>query len=100
MLEPGGAGNYTTEQISRLAGIPILVLFGDNLKNDTGMRGHVWQNCYEGWSRFVKRVNEAGGNATMVHLPDRGIRGNSHMLMEDTNSHQIADIVTDWCKGF
>ncbi len=99
MLEPGGTGDYyTAEQIAKLKSIPILVVFGDNLKNDTGMRGHVWQNCYDGWSRFVKRVNGAGGNATMAHLPDMGIRGNSHMLMEDTNSHQIADIVIDWCR--
>lgn len=99
MLEPGGTGDYyTVEQIAKLKSIPILVVFGDNLKNDTGMRGHVWQNCYEGWSRFVQKVNDAGGNAQMVHLPDMGIRGNSHMMMEDTNSHQIADIVLDWCR--
>ena len=86
MLEPGGTGDhYSAEQIRQLTNIPILIIFGDNLKNDTGMRGHVWQNCYEGWSRFVKRVNEAGGKATMIHLPDMGIRGNSHMMMEDTN---------------
>ena len=99
MLEPGGTGDYySAEQIRKLTNIPILIIFGDNLKNDTGMRGHVWQNCYEGWSRFVKRVNEAGGNATMIHLPDMGIRGNSHMMMEDTNSHQIANIMLDWCR--
>ena len=99
MLEPGGTGNnYTAEQIRQLTNIPILIVFGDNLKNDTGMRGHMWQNCYEGWSRFVNRVNESGGRATMIHLPDMGIRGNSHMMMEDTNSHQIADIMLDWCK--
>lgn len=99
MLEPGGTGNnYTAEQIHKLTNIPILIIFGDNLKNDTGMRGHVWQNCYEGWSRFVKRVNEAGGNAIMIHLPDMGIRGNSHMMMEDANSHQIADIMLEWCE--
>ena len=99
MLEPGGTGDYySAEQIAKLRNIPILVVFGDNLKNDTGMRGHVWQNCYEGWGRFVKRVNEAGGNARMIHLPDMGIRGNSHMMMEDKNSHQIADIVLDWCR--
>ena len=99
MLEPGGTGDYyTAEQIHQLTNIPILIIFGDNLKNDTGMRGHVWQNCYEGWSRFVKKVNEAGGKATMIHLPDMGIKGNSHMLMEDTNSHQIADIMLEWCR--
>ncbi len=98
MLEPGGTGDYyTAEQIAKFKNIPILIVFGDNLKNDTGMRGHVWQNCYEGWNRFVTKVNEAGGNARMIYLPDMGIRGNSHMMMEDKNSHQIADIVLNWC---
>ena len=38
------------------------------------------------------------GHVTMIHLPDMGIKGNSQMMMEDTNSHQIADIMLDWCR--
>ena len=35
-------------------------------------------------------------------LPEMGIRGNSHMLMQDRNSLQIADLLLDWmdrCVG-
>ena len=98
LLEPGGTGSgYSEEQIKQLAGIPLLIIFGDNLTNETGMPGHVWQNSLNGWSRLAEAINQAGGNATVIHLPDMGIRGNSHMLMMDKNSHQIADIVLDWC---
>jgi hypothetical protein len=29
-------------------------------------------------------------------LPDIGIKGNTHMLMQDDNSLDIADILLDW----
>jgi hypothetical protein len=32
----------------------------------------------------------------MLYPPDRGIRGNSHMIMQDKNSLQIADMILAW----
>ena len=32
----------------------------------------------------------------MMHLPAMGIKGNSHMLMQDRNSDQLADLVVAW----
>ena len=32
----------------------------------------------------------------MMHLPEMGIKGNSHMLMQDRNSDQLADLVIAW----
>jgi hypothetical protein len=32
----------------------------------------------------------------MLNPPDRGIRGNSHMIMEDKNNLQIADLILQW----
>ncbi len=37
-------------------------------------------------------VNKHGGDATLVHLPELGIRGNTHFPMSDLNSIQIADL--------
>jgi hypothetical protein len=31
-----------------------------------------------------------------MHLPALGIKGNSHMLMQDKNSDQLADLVISW----
>jgi len=36
-------------------------------------------------------VNRRGGDVTVVHLPEIGIRGNTHFPMSDTNNLQIAD---------
>jgi hypothetical protein len=38
----------------------------------------------------------AGGQAEMLAPPDRGIRGNSHMIMQDKNNLPIADLVLRW----
>ena len=32
----------------------------------------------------------------MLAPPDRGIRGNSHMIMQDKNNLQIADLILKW----
>jgi len=100
LLEPGGTGNgYTDQQIKQLSKIPLLIIFGDHLKNETGIAGHLWQNSLEGWSTLAQSINKAGGNATVIHLPKIGIQGNSHLLMMDKNSLQIADIILSWCKN-
>ncbi len=99
LLEPGGSGDdYSDQQVSALATIPLLVVFGDNLENETGIAGHSWKTYYDAWGRFVQRLDAAGGKAQLLYLPDLGIRGNSHMLMQDTNNQQIADIILDWIK--
>ncbi len=99
MLEPGGTGaDFTDEQLSALATIPLLVVFGDYLENETGIPGHSWKNYHDGWGDFVQRLNAAGGKATLIYLPNLGIHGNSHMLMQDKNNQQVADIIIDWIK--
>lgn len=97
ILEPGGtASGYTDEQIKTLSKIPVLIVFGDYLSNDTGVPGHSWKTYYDGWNKFADRLKSAGGNARMLYLPDLGIKGSSHMLMMDTNNQQIADLILEW----
>ena len=42
------------------------------------------------------RIKSAGGQAETLAPPDRGIRGNSHMIMQDKNNLQIADLILKW----
>ena len=42
---------------------------------------------------------ELGGDSTWIHLPEIGIRGNTHAMMQEDNSRQIADLVCDWLKS-
>jgi hypothetical protein len=41
-------------------------------------------------------VNAARGAAEMLYPPDLEIRGNSHMIMQDRNNLQIADLILRW----
>jgi len=83
-------GMPSEEDMAALAKIPILIIYGDYLEGTT------WQGVFEDCQRLVDEINAIGGNATMVHLPAIGIRGNSHMLMQDKNSDQIADLILKW----
>ena len=47
-------------------------------------------------TKFGAHLYAVGGNAELLVLPDIGIKGNTHMLMQDDNSLDIADILLDW----
>ena len=52
--------------------------------------------AFRGLSGDVGRIKNAGGQAEMLAPPERGIRGNSHMIMQDKNNLQIADFILQW----
>lgn len=97
LIEPGGTGaNYSDAQLARLCKIPVLLVFGDNIAAETGVPGHNWKAAYDGWNSLIQRLKKAGGKADTFFLPQMGIRGNSHMLMMDTNNQEIADYIMAW----
>ena len=71
--------------------VPILIVFGDYV--DESAR---WAPRLQASRDFVAAVNAAGGRAELMLLPDMGIRGNSHMLMQDRNSLEVADLLLGW----
>ena len=76
----------TDEQVRILSGIPILIVVGDYLGDAPSAR------CdYE-----IGKLEEAGGDVTFISLPEIGMDGNSHMLMQDRNNLEVADILIDW----
>lgn len=90
---PGGCGmKYTEQQIATLARLPILIVFGDHLS----VAPRNWLGAFENCKDFIARINAAKGNAKMLYPPDLGIHGNSHMIMQDKNNLEIADLILDW----
>jgi len=85
----------TDAQIATLAKIPTLVMFGDHLGDVKGGPAN-WADSLATCEKYVERVKAAGGDAEMMHLPKMGIRGNSHMLMQDRNSLDLADLIVTW----
>ncbi len=72
-------------------GLPILILWGDFTD-----KAPVWGARVKACGEFVQAANAAGGKAEMVMLADVGLRGNSHMLMLDRTSLQVAAWLSDW----
>jgi predicted esterase len=98
LVEPGSCpATFTDDQIKSLANVPILVVFGDHRDTPTGLPAlPTWQARFEMCQALVGRIKNAGGQAEMLAPPDRGIRGNSHMIMQDKNNLQIADLILKW----
>jgi pimeloyl-ACP methyl ester carboxylesterase len=87
----------TTAQLATLAKIPTLVMFGDHLGDVKGPFS--WTDALASCNTFIDQLKHAGGDAEMMYLPALGIKGNSHMLMQDRNSNQLADLVLGWIDG-
>jgi hypothetical protein len=85
----------TPQQLANFRRIPILVIFGDHLE-DVPTYADLWRRSFDTCNEFVQQVNASGGDAQMMYLPALGIRGNSHMLMQDKNNLQLADLILRW----
>ncbi|SHM21394.1 alpha/beta fold hydrolase [Rhodanobacter sp. OK091] len=83
-------------QFMALTKIPILVLYGDNIPDhpvDLPAQDS-WRARLQMARQWRDTVNRHGGDVTLVHLPDIGIRGNTHFIFSDLNNVQIADLVS------
>jgi pimeloyl-ACP methyl ester carboxylesterase len=47
---------------------------------------------------IVKFLNQAGVTPTWIKLAELGIRGNSHNMMQEKNSDDIAGVIADWLR--
>jgi pimeloyl-ACP methyl ester carboxylesterase len=98
---PSAAGTLSPEAVSlsdfqKLTRIPIVIYYGDNFPAEpTIERGQDnWRVRLAMARLWVDAINKHGGDARLVHLPETGIRGNTHFLMSDLNNVQIADLVS------
>jgi len=85
-------------EFEKLTKIPIIIYYGDNIPDkpvdNPGQDGwrvrlemaRLWRDC----------VNKHGGDVTVVHLPEIGIKGNTHFPFSDLNNVEIADLMSEW----
>jgi hypothetical protein len=84
-------------QLATLARIPTLVMFGDHLSD---VKAPVsWPDAMAACNTFIGQLKKLGGDAQMMYLPAMGIKGNSHMLMQDRNSDQLAGLINTWINS-
>jgi len=91
LVEPAGVGD--PKLVDRLKTTPILTVYGDFIKEDSR-----WPTMRGNGVKFLDQVRAAGGRVDIVDLPDIGIRGNSHMMMMDKNSDQVAGVIQGWLE--
>ncbi|EPO9215544.1 hypothetical protein MLZ33_07660 [Escherichia coli] len=74
----------------KLTRIPIVIYYGDFIaeKPDTAVGPDKWRSEYEMAKQFVMTVNRHGGDATLVHLPDIGIRGTKSVFPPDDSEYR------------
>ena len=91
LVEPAGFGEATPEALAALRDIPVLALYGDFIDQDAR-----WPAIRQRGLDFYAKLRAAGGSVDVVSLPERGILGNSHMMMMDRNNRAVAQVVQDW----
>jgi pimeloyl-ACP methyl ester carboxylesterase len=91
-VEPSGAPPQTADA-ARLREIPHLVVWGDYMADNA-----FWQRIRGNIERWQGQIRDAGGVADTLDMPAEGVRGNSHMIMMDTNSDEVAARIQAWME--
>jgi len=74
----------------------FLSLWGDNLDRGAPSMLTRHASCREAGDI----VSAAGGRAQTIHLPeDRGIAGNTHLMMQDRNNTEIGEMILEWLRA-
>jgi pimeloyl-ACP methyl ester carboxylesterase len=90
-IEPSGAPKPEAAAGGALKGVPHLVVWGDYIG-----QSQLWQRFVPASQRYADALRAEGGVADWWELPKLGVTGNGHMLMMDTNSDQIAQMIQKW----
>jgi len=88
-IEPAVPGDK--DKASAIKNIPVLMMFGDYIPQDSR-----WPKMRQQDLDYGEAVRAAGGMVEVINLPDIGIKGNSHMLMMDKNNGETADLIHKW----
>lgn len=88
-------------EFMQLTKIPIVIYYGDFIPNEPsanpGQDG--WRVRLAMAKLWRDAVNKHGGDVTVVHLPEIGIKGNTHFPFSDLNNVEIADLMSEWLKN-
>ena len=92
LVEPAGIGDAAN--VAALKNVPSVSIYGDYIETDSR-----WPTIRANNMKFQDGIRAAGGSAELINLPALGIKGNSHMMMMDRNSGEIAALIQKWLQG-
>lgn len=87
-------------EFNHLTKIPIVIYYGDFIPDQPVQNPgkEQWRVALAMAKKWKEVVNKHGGDVTLVHLPEVGIKGNTHFPMSDLNNLEIADLMSKWLK--
>jgi hypothetical protein len=87
-------------QFMPLTRIPITIVYGDNIPDRpvANPGQDQWRTRLAMARLWADAVNRHGGKVTVMHLPDLGIRGNTHFPFSDLNNVEVADLLSQFLK--
>jgi hypothetical protein len=89
----------TSQEFAELTKVPIQIVYGDNIERTTPSQLHgveIWRVVTERARQFVDLVNKRGGNASLLFLPDAGLKGNTHFPFSDLNNLEVAALLQQY----
>ena len=103
MPSSGGTLNASSVPLSdfiKLTKIPIIIYYGDNIpaKPTDNPGQDQWRVRLAMAKLWAEAVNRHGGDATVVHLPEIGILGNTHFPFSDLNNGKIAELMYEFLE--
>lgn len=102
-IEPGGAAAVDSDEYTAMLeqNIPVIFYYGDYIGEEyTDVpAAAMWSMMASSADAFTAAYQEAGGNSTIIHLPDEGIHGNSHFMFQEMNNDVIAGHVEAWIQA-
>ena len=85
----------------QLTKIPIIIYYGDNIPDKPSINPgqEQWRVFLSIAKQFRDVINRHGGDVTLVHLPEIGIKGNTHFPMSDLNNVEVANHLSNFLKS-
>ncbi len=77
------------EEFKKLTKIPMQIVWGDNTDKVRNITSTVQMS-----KLFAEKINKYGGKATVLMLPDAGLKGNTHIPFADMNNVAVADLLS------
>jgi len=97
---PLSGSSIPMSDFMKLTKVPIIIYYGDFIpekpSDSSGADG--WRARLAMARKWRDVVNRHGGDVRVVHLPEIGIKGNTHFPFSDLNNVEIADLMDNWLK--
>jgi pimeloyl-ACP methyl ester carboxylesterase len=88
-VEPSAPGDAAKAAVVR--NTPMLIMYCDYAKDH-----HRWGPMRRKVYDYADTLRAAGADVTTIDLPDIGLTGNTHMVMMDRNSDDVAAVIQKW----